>query len=97
MVMLVERAPLHIHDSRDDDSDDAAHAHALATITRAMRFTGSVTVERVDVYLQPRGMGNQSPEWLENRILVRYINPERNTLVIGAIQRTRDSDSEFHS
>lgn len=97
MVMLVERAPLHIHDSRDDDSDDAAERHHMATIARAMRLNQSATVERVDVYLSPRGMGHSSPEWLENRILVRYIGETPRTMVVGAIQRTRDSDSEFHS
>lgn len=94
--MTTERAPIHIHDSRDE-TDEAAEKHHAATIARAMRFNGSVTVERVDVYLQPRGVYASMPEWLENRIVVRYITPDRQPMVIGAIQRTPESESEFHS
>ena len=91
-----EHAPITIHDS-SDSADEAAKPHHMATIERAMRFNQSVTVERVDVYLNTRGVYATQPEWLENAIVIRYRNTERAPMTIGAIQRTPASDSEFHS
>ena len=94
------RANVVIHDNRTDASneDATAQAHTLATIERAFRFNGSVTVERVDVYLNDRGASYATqPDWLEHAIVVRYISPERAPMTIGAIQRAQGMASEFHS
>lgn len=80
---MSERASIIVNDNRKADPDAAGHRHALATIERAMRFNGSVTVEQVDVYLYDRGVYATTPEWLECAIVVRY-KGGRN-LTIGAI------------
>lgn len=67
------------------------------TLERALRFTGSVQVERVEVYINPRGVYASTPDWLEYAIRVVYVNRERQPMTIGCIQRQPGAASEFHS
>lgn len=67
------------------------------TLERALRFTASVQVERVEVYINPRGIYASEPEWLEYAIRVIYIDSSRSPFHLGCIQRTIGAQSEFHS
>lgn len=82
-----------VHGAMRDE--DRAHVHA--TIEAAMRQTTSVTVARVDVFLNARGVYASSPEWQEHAIVVKYVNEDRPAFRIGAIQRQPGAESEFHS
>lgn len=95
-----ENAPLNIHSRLvlvHGAMQAEDRAHAFATIEAAMRQSASVTVARVDVFLNPRGVYTSSPEWQEHAIVVQYVNPDRAPFRIGAIQRTPGAESEFHS
>lgn len=92
----VTRAPITINDSRPD-MPAADHAHTMATIAKAMTFSASATVARIEVYLNARGVYASTPDWLEHVIRVHYVTPGRAPFTIGAIQRTPDSPSEFAS
>lgn len=67
------------------------------TLERALRFTASDTVSRVEVFINPRGIYASEPEWLEHCILVRYTDDSRAPFRLGCIQRTIGAPSEFHS
>lgn len=91
-------APLVIHNNTgspyiaEQDRD-----HFNATVANAFRFTDAATVERVDVYINPRGVMLSSPSWLEHIIVVKYVSEDRHPMRIGCIQRLPGSESEFCS
>lgn len=71
--------------------------HFNRTIANALRFTTAATVQRVEVFINPRGVWVSTPEWLEHQIRVVYVNEERSVLSIAAIQRAPGADTEFCS
>lgn len=99
MAMQLIKAPVVIEDRTDEDGiREDERAHFIATLDRAMRFTTQEHVARVTIYVHNRGGSYKSqPEWLEHAITVAYVDPSRPVYLIGAIQRTPGSDSEFHS
>lgn len=71
-------------------SDD--QPHFVATYHKAARLASSYSEDHtVNVYL-----GSRSGDWLEHRIVVVNKAGE-SRMVIGAIQRHIDAESEFHS
>lgn len=88
-------------------ADAGAVRHFAATYNRALRHAAGEQVLSVDIFLGERtspryttdAQGNErmydAGGWLEHIIRVTYATG--TGLTIGAIQRTPESDSEFHS
>ena len=74
--------------------DRAAFDKALAV---ALRYSQAATVERIEVFINGRGVWASEPEWLEHAIVVRYVTEDRAPMRIGVIQRTIGADIECHS
>lgn len=71
--------------------DRAAFDKALDV---ALRYSQAVTVERIEVFINGRGVWASSPEWIEHAIVVRYVSEDRAPMRIGVIQRTIGADVE---
>ena len=91
-------APVVIHNNTNEPSIGAEEKDAFDyAVEIAFRYSCSVTVERVDVYINPRGVLVSSPEWLEHLVKITYVNPDRGFMTIGVLQRTIGADIESHS
>ena len=73
------------------EADRAAFDKALDV---ALRYSQAVTVERIEVFINGRGVWASSPEWIEHAIVVRYVSEDRAPMRIGVIQRTIGADVE---
>lgn len=91
-------APVVIHNNTNEPSIGAAEKAAFdKAVEIAFRYSCSVTVARIDVYINPRGVLVSSPEWLEHLVKITYVNPDRGFMTIGVLQRTIGADIESYS
>lgn len=91
-------APVVIHNNTNEPRIGAEEKAAFdKAVEIAFRYSASVTVERVDVFINPRGVLVSSPEWLEHLVKITYVNPDRGFMTIGVLQRTIGADIESHS
>lgn len=95
---VTQYAAVKIHNNTSEsyirEEDKAAFDKAIEI---AFRHSCAVTVARIDVYINPRGVLVSSPEWLEHLVKITYVNPDRGFMTIGVLQRTIGADIESHS
>lgn len=88
-------APVVIHNNTNEpyigEYEKAAFDKAVEV---GFRYSASAVVERVDVYINPRGVLVSSPEWLEHLVRVKYVNQDRAFFTIGVLQRSVGADIE---